>query len=380
MLGSLTPRDPGGLFLFYPMSEATIRRHVTADPFARVKRAMLEASDLSWKAKGILSYLLGKPDNWQLKEADLINRGNDGRDAVRSGIAELQSAGYLRKEVVAGKAGQFSRNIWHITDTPGYAAEIQPSPYRVSRCGFPDAENPTLSKKECTKNEQEDCETPSGESRDPVSTKEIGSQKPSAQPATGNFNNLEASPSAEPTPQTPMLRRPPLPQGSPGAPKPHKVTTRQRNPLFDALALVCGLSVEHMTKSEGGRVGKALSDIRAVKPDLTTEDITIVAQNFKKLMPWCSITPTAISTHWSQVRPGAVIAEKSAAPQASWQLQNSLKSRLDPLKEAYLRHPANPNSRRYDPDATQEVVADGKAKRAEIKSLEEQLAKIPTPQ
>ena len=76
-LGTLQPRGPGGLFLFYPMSEATIRRHVTADPFARVKRAMLEASDLSWKAKGILSYLLGKPDNWQLKEADLINRGND---------------------------------------------------------------------------------------------------------------------------------------------------------------------------------------------------------------------------------------------------------------------------------------------------------------
>ena len=355
------------------MSEATIRRHVTADPFARVKRAMLEASDLSWKAKGILSYLLGKPDNWQLKEADLINRGNDGRDAVRSGIAELQSAGYLRKEVVSGKAGQFSRNIWHITDTPGYANEIQPSPYRVSRCGFPDAENPTLSKKEASKNEEE-------EKKGVAQAGKSENQKSPAQPATGSLNNLEASPSAEPTPQTPLLRQPPLPQGQPAAPKPSRVTTRPRSPLFDALALVCGLSVEHMTKSEGGRVGKALSDIRAVKPDLTTEDITAVAQNFKKLMPWCDITPTAIATRWSQVRPGAVIAEKSAAPQTSWQLQNSLKSKLVNLEEEYLRHPANTNSRRFDPESTPEAFADAAAKRVEIKAIKLQIAQIPTPQ
>ena len=199
--------------------------------------------------------------------------------------------------------------------------------------------------------------------------------------ATGNLTNLEASPSAEPTPQTPMLRRTPFPQGQSEAPKPPKVTTRQRNPLFDALALACGLSVEHMTKSEGGRVGKALSDIRAVKPDLTTEDISVAAQNFKKLMPWCSMTPTAISAHWSQVRPGAVITEKASKQERpAWQIRRDLESQLATLEEDYLRHPANSNSRRFDPDAYESVKAEGAAKKAQIKAIKQQLAQLPQQQ
>lgn len=132
----------------------TIRRHGHEDPFARVRKSLLNDTSISWKAKGLLSYLLGKPDNWQLQEADLVNRGSDGRDAVRAGLAELEKAGYLRKEKAEKTNGKFSRNIWHISDSPEFTALDFPTRENQShRIGFSDAENPTLSKKEETKNE-----------------------------------------------------------------------------------------------------------------------------------------------------------------------------------------------------------------------------------
>jgi hypothetical protein len=343
------------------MSEATIRRHVTADPFARVKRAMLEAQNLSWKAKGILSYLLGKPDNWQLKEADLINRGNDGRDSVRSGIAELQSAGYLRKEVVKGKSGQFSRNIWHITDTPGYADEIQPSPCRISRCGFSDAENPTLSKKEASKNEEE-------EKKGVVQSCKSGTEKLPAPPATENLNNLEASPSAKPTPPSPPPQRPPLPPASPwtiafGIELPESLRTQ---PCLDAV----NLWLQH--KKEKGDAYKPTglrTTFKKWEKEFTPDQLPDAIEN-------------AITLNWRGVyKPNqGGFGKASPSQQQPWQLRKALESKLEPLKDAYLRHPANPNSRRYDPDASQEVVDDAKAKRAEIKSIEQQLAQIPVQQ
>lgn len=52
---------------------------------------------LSWKAKGIAAYLLSKPNGWRIWTADLIKRSTDGRDAVLTGLAELQAAGYLER-------------------------------------------------------------------------------------------------------------------------------------------------------------------------------------------------------------------------------------------------------------------------------------------
>ncbi|NJR71011.1 MAG: hypothetical protein HC771_22020 [Synechococcales cyanobacterium CRU_2_2] len=50
---------------------------------------------LSWKAKGILWYLLTKPDGWQCKTSDLINQSTDGRDSVVAGLKELEQQRYL---------------------------------------------------------------------------------------------------------------------------------------------------------------------------------------------------------------------------------------------------------------------------------------------
>ncbi|MEK6993467.1 helix-turn-helix domain-containing protein [Paenibacillus sp. FSL K6-1566] len=61
------------------------------DPF------FLSDERLSWKAKGLLAYLLSKPSNWRVFTSDLVKRSKDGRDAVYSAIKELESCGYVER-------------------------------------------------------------------------------------------------------------------------------------------------------------------------------------------------------------------------------------------------------------------------------------------
>lgn len=91
--------------------------HNKDNPYFQLNRTVLEDTRLSWKAACILVYLLSKPDNWVVRERDLINKHTDGRDAVRSGLLELREAGYIKK-VWIREHGKFSRMEAHVFECP----------------------------------------------------------------------------------------------------------------------------------------------------------------------------------------------------------------------------------------------------------------------
>jgi len=63
-----------------------------------------EDERLSWQARGVMGYLLCKPDAWVCRDYDLINKGPVGSTAIKSIIKELKKYGYLhRKRVSRGK-------------------------------------------------------------------------------------------------------------------------------------------------------------------------------------------------------------------------------------------------------------------------------------
>ena len=72
-----------------------------------ISKVPLEDGRLSWKARGLLSYLLSKPDNWTVVVAHLVKEAPDGRDSVRAGLRELEDAGYIRRTKKQGHDGQF---------------------------------------------------------------------------------------------------------------------------------------------------------------------------------------------------------------------------------------------------------------------------------
>lgn len=74
-----------------------VNKDYDADPFARIDKVPINDPDISYKALGILTYVLSKPDGWQVNIKDLANHGTDGIKAIRSGIAELELMQYVRR-------------------------------------------------------------------------------------------------------------------------------------------------------------------------------------------------------------------------------------------------------------------------------------------
>ncbi len=90
----------------------------TNDPFARVNKSMLDDPNLTWQAKGVLAYLLGKPENWKPQVRDLVKRSKNGEAAVRSVLKELRKLGYAKLNQVRDSHGRVTGSAWHISDAP----------------------------------------------------------------------------------------------------------------------------------------------------------------------------------------------------------------------------------------------------------------------
>ena len=93
-----------------------------------ISKIPLEDSRLSWKARGLLSYLLSKPDNWTVIVKYLISQAPDGRASVMAGLHELREAGYLLSSKKRTEDGNFDGTDWEIFEEPTVS--------RLSDCGF----------------------------------------------------------------------------------------------------------------------------------------------------------------------------------------------------------------------------------------------------
>lgn len=52
---------------------------------------------LSWEARGLMGYLLSKPDEWEIRFEDLLNKGPAKEHKLRRMLAELRVAGYMNR-------------------------------------------------------------------------------------------------------------------------------------------------------------------------------------------------------------------------------------------------------------------------------------------
>jgi hypothetical protein len=119
------------------------------DRFTTVDRQLVNDDRLSFRARGILVWLLDKPDGWKAQADSITRRGLEGRDAIRSALRELEAAGYLERIRFRDGSGRWqSESV--IRETPGQRQDGFPA--LVSRRRFPRPYN-------------EDCEpkTESGE-------------------------------------------------------------------------------------------------------------------------------------------------------------------------------------------------------------------------
>lgn len=108
---------------------AGIRRGVmAADQFTQIANGLFRDERLSFKAKGIFGSISTHRTGWQVTVADLMRAGRDGRDAIRVGLSELQTHGYLVREQLRRDDGTLGDFVFSITDRPATGDTRLPQP------------------------------------------------------------------------------------------------------------------------------------------------------------------------------------------------------------------------------------------------------------
>lgn len=97
---------------------AVFRVYKESGNFVTVHKSFIHDDNLSWKAKGILLYLLSRPDDWRIYETELNKHSSDGRDSLRTGIKELEQAGYIHRTRRRNEKGQLREYEYQVFEKP----------------------------------------------------------------------------------------------------------------------------------------------------------------------------------------------------------------------------------------------------------------------
>jgi hypothetical protein len=119
--------------------------------FYTLDKRISEDARLSWAARGLLIFLLGKPDHWSVSVEHLRKqtegaRIKTGRDGVYALLAELQAAGYIqRRPQRRDSAGHLAEADYMVSETPidpqppepetADPSPVQPSPVQPYTAG-----------------------------------------------------------------------------------------------------------------------------------------------------------------------------------------------------------------------------------------------------
>jgi len=131
------------------------------NPFIQIDKTSVYDSDLSWKAKGLLLYLLSRPENWDFYLSEVIKHATDGKSSVSAGIRELEEAGYLVRERLREEDGKYGSMLYLVYEKPQNMAPASESTYTrkshvgKSHVGKPnvrksDTSNKDLTNKDCS--------------------------------------------------------------------------------------------------------------------------------------------------------------------------------------------------------------------------------------
>jgi DnaD/phage-associated family protein len=99
---------------------------------------------LSWESRGLMGYLLSKPNNWEVRMSDLEKQGPAGNHKLRRMLAELRAYGYMNRIRVTVENNKFDW-ITEVFESPSQ----NPNPSKeivIASGGFPTSGSSTSGK------------------------------------------------------------------------------------------------------------------------------------------------------------------------------------------------------------------------------------------
>ena len=150
----------------------------------------LRNTNLSLKAKGLLSLMLSLPDGWDYTTRGLACICKDGVDSICAGVRELEEQGYVIRERVRNSNGQLGAIEYTILEQPRPPQPKQEKPERENPVqAFPVLDSPVL--------EEPEQENPA----------QLNTKKSSKETSKTDLSSTEGSNPIQPNPPTPAEAR-----------------------------------------------------------------------------------------------------------------------------------------------------------------------------
>ena len=113
-----------------------MKKHLNeSGPFNRIARETVTNPALSLKAKGLLTLILGFPEEWDFSIAGLRPFLQEGREATLSALQELFEKGYADRTVCHARDGRFGKYEYTFFETPQTA---------IPFTGIPSSDSPQM--------------------------------------------------------------------------------------------------------------------------------------------------------------------------------------------------------------------------------------------
>ena len=122
-----------------------------SQPYTMIANCTLQDKTISLDSKGLLIYLLSKPDDWQVMSTVIMHEFRIGRERFYRIVEELEKAGYLTREHSHNEKGHRTVN-YVIYETP-WNVELTPKAWvGKPNVGQTNVGKPNVGKQSTTKN------------------------------------------------------------------------------------------------------------------------------------------------------------------------------------------------------------------------------------
>ncbi|MGG2938121.1 DnaD domain protein [Bacillus pacificus] len=124
--------------------------------YTTINNTGLKDTRLSWKAKGILAYILTLPDDWIFYMEEVTKHSKDGIASLKAGMKELKECGYVKRFPIKGEDGKISKWEMIIYEVPQVEKPLVENQLveKPSVENLPVENQPLLSTKELSTNKQ----------------------------------------------------------------------------------------------------------------------------------------------------------------------------------------------------------------------------------
>lgn len=99
---------------------AFIRTVKRENPFVQMDKYFLEDENLQWESKGLLAYILSRPDDWKINQTDLANRSSGGKGKVETALLDLLANGYVHWYPVRNEIGRIEEWVYDVYERPEF--------------------------------------------------------------------------------------------------------------------------------------------------------------------------------------------------------------------------------------------------------------------